>query len=54
MAAIDPGIVFILQPNHLDMGKGIIEACVGHQKLCAKILKDVRILPQVHKLMKWR
>ena len=54
MAAIDPEISFVLQPNYLDMKKGIIEECVGHQKLCAKILKDVRILPQVHKLMKLR
>ena len=54
MAAIDPGILFILQPNYLDMKKGIIEECVGYQKLCAKILKDVRILPQVHKFMKLR
>jgi organic radical activating enzyme len=53
-AAIDPGILFILQPNYLDMKKGIIEECVGYQKLCAKFLKDVRILPQVHKFMKLR
>ena len=54
VAAIDPGILFILQPNYLDMKKGIIEHCVGYQKSCAKILKDVRILPQVHKFMKLR
>jgi len=54
VAAIDPTILFILQPNYLDMKKGIIEECVGHQKSCAKILKDVRILPQVHKFMKLR
>jgi 7-carboxy-7-deazaguanine synthase len=54
VAAINPEILFILQPNYLDMKKGIIEQCVGHQKLCAKILKDVRILPQVHKFMKLR
>jgi organic radical activating enzyme len=54
VAGIDPGILFILQPNYLDMKKGIIEDCVGYQKLCAKILKDVRILPQVHKFMKLR
>ncbi len=52
--AIDPEILFILQPNYLDMKKGVIEQCVGHQKSCAKILKDVRILPQVHKYMKLR
>ncbi len=54
VAAIDPEILFILQPNYLDMKKGIIEECVGYQKSCAKILKDVRILPQVHKFMKLR
>ena len=53
-AAVDPEILFILQPNYLDMKKGIIEECVGYQKSCAKILKDVRILPQVHKFMKLR
>ncbi len=54
VANSDPGILFILQPNYPDMKKGIIEKCLGHQKLCAKILKDVRILPQVHKFMKLR
>jgi len=54
VAAIDPGIAFVLQPNYLDMKNGVIEKCVEHQKSCAKILKDVRILPQVHKFMKWR
>jgi len=54
VAAVDPGILFIIQPNYLDMKKGIIEQCLGHQKSCAKILKDVRILPQVHKFMKLR
>jgi len=54
VAAIDPDILFILQPNYLDMKKGIIEQCLGFQKSCAKILKDVRILPQVHKFMKLR
>lgn len=54
VAAIAPKVPFILQPNYLDMKKGVIEDCVRYQKLCAKILKDVRILPQVHKFMKLR
>jgi 7-cyano-7-deazaguanosine (preQ0) biosynthesis protein QueE len=54
VAAVDPKILFILQPNYLDIKKGIIELCLEHQKSCAKILKDVRILPQVHKFMKLR
>ncbi len=54
VADIDPAVPFILQPNYLDMKKGIIEECLRYQKSCAKILKDVRILPQVHKFMKLR
>ena len=54
VAAVDPEILFILQPNYPDMKKGTIEQCAGYQKSCAKILKDVRILPQVHKFMKLR
>lgn len=54
VASVDPAILFILQPNYLDMKKGVIEDCVRYQKSCAKILKDVRILPQVHKFMKIR
>jgi organic radical activating enzyme len=54
VADLDPKILFILQPNHQDMKKGIIEDCLRYQKSCAKILKDVRILPQVHKFLKLR
>ena len=54
VAAVDPEILFVLQPNYPDMKKGIIEDCLGYQKICAKILKDVRIIPQVHKFMKLR
>jgi organic radical activating enzyme len=54
VAQIDPTILFILQPNYHDMKKGVIAQCEAHQKSCAKYLKDVRILPQVHKFMKLR
>ena len=54
VASIDPKILFILQPNYLDLKKGVIEQCVGYQNACSKILKDVRVLPQVHKFMKIR
>jgi len=54
VAGVDKKIVFILQPNYLDLRKGVVSQCVEHQKSCAKILKDVRILPQVHKFMKLR
>ena len=61
VAQIDPTILFILQPNYHDMKKampagrqGVIVQCEAYQKSCAKYLKDVRILPQVHKFMKMR
>ena len=54
VAQIDPKILFILQPNYLDLRKDIIEQCLEHQKSCAKFLRNVRILPQVHKFMKLR
>lgn len=53
-ASVDPKILFILQPNYLDLKKGVVEKCVQYQELCAAYLKDVRIMPQVHKFMKLR
>ena len=54
VASIDPKILFILQPNWLDMKKGVIENCVAYQQQLSGILKDVRIIPQTHKMMKLR
>ena len=54
VANVDPDMLFILQPNYFEMKKGIIEQCVDWQKNAAKFLKDVRIVPQVHKSMKLR
>jgi len=54
VAAVDPAITFYLQPNFLDMKKGVIDICLQAQEHCAKYLSDVRILPQTHKFMKLR
>ena len=54
VARVDRKILFILQPNYFEMKKDLIDQCVVWQKESAKILKDVRILPQVHKFMKLR
>ena len=53
---VDPGIIFVFQPNYFDMkeGGGCVAKCVELQKYCSKILEDVRITPQVHKFMKLR
>ena len=54
VTAIDPRIVFFLQPNHFEVRNGALIKCLNFQNYCAKYLKDVRVLPQVHKFMKMR
>ena len=51
---IDPHILFILQPNYFEMRSGVMEKCLAFQNYCAKYLKNVRIMPQMHKIMKLR
>lgn len=51
---IDPHLLFILQPNFFEIKNGAIQRCLEFQNICAKELKNVRIMPQVHKFMKLR
>ncbi len=46
----------ILQPNYFDMNdkNGYMDRCVCLRDRCAQTLKDVRLLPQIHKFMKLR
>ena len=53
-ARVNPAIPFILQPNYFEMKQGVVAKCEDLAKECSKILKDVRILPQIHKFMKLR
>ena len=53
-AKVNPKILFILQPNYFQMKEGAVEKCLEFQKYSHKILKDVRIVPQLHKFMKIR
>ncbi len=54
IASFDPNILFILQPNYLEMKNGVVKKCLKFQEDCSKRLNNVRILPQVHKFMKLR
>jgi 7-carboxy-7-deazaguanine synthase len=54
VARVNPGITFILQPNFFEMKNGVVAKCEGLAKESAKYLKDVRIIPQMHKFMKLR
>jgi organic radical activating enzyme len=50
----DPKILFILQPNYFDMDNGVMDKCREYQKECFNRLENVRIIPQMHKMMKVR
>ena len=54
VAAIDPGITYILQPNYYDHENGIVQKCLEFQKDSSSRLKNVRIVPQMHKYLKLR
>jgi 7-carboxy-7-deazaguanine synthase len=51
---IAPQTLFILQPNFFDMKNGIVDKCVTFQNDCLRQLPNVRIIPQVHKVLKVR
>ena len=52
--AIAPETLFILQPNTFDLGEGVMNQCTLFEQICSEDLKNVRILPQMHKMMKIR
>ncbi len=54
VAEIDPEITYILQPNYFDYDKGVVQKCLEYQKDCASRLKNVRIVPQMHKFLELR
>ena len=51
---IAPEILFILQPNTFDLGNGVMNKCTLFEQICSDGLKNVRILPQMHKFLKIR
>jgi len=54
VAGVDPDMIYILQPNHFDMHDGVMNKCREYQKICFDRLNNVRIIPQMHKVMKVR
>jgi organic radical activating enzyme len=50
----DPAMPLFLQPNFADIEGGVIIKCREYQKYAMNYLSDVRIIPQLHKLMKIR
>ncbi len=54
IASINPNILFILQPNYLEIRQGVIEKCIKFQEVGLQKLQDVRVMGQMHKFMKIR
>ena len=54
IAAVDPGILLILQPNTFELGQGVMETCRQFYLTANQRLDNVRVLPQLHKMMKVR
>lgn len=66
MAAVDPAVLLILQPNTAELfapvpgqnleqvNKDLIDKCVAWQQICAQRLNQVRVSPQIHPLLKLR
>lgn len=54
VAGIDDGILYVLQPNYFDRNNGVMRKCLEYQKDCSGRLKDVRVIPQMHKALKIR
>lgn len=51
IASVDPGITLYLQPNTAEIKNGVMEQCFRMQRVCLEMLKDVRVVPQVHRLL---
>lgn len=51
IASHDPGMPFFLQPSHEDIVRGVMPRCEAFQTLGAGYLKDIRIIPQMHKFL---
>ena len=54
VADIDPGITYILQPNYFEQQNNVVQKCLEYQKDCSNRLKNVRIIPQMHKVLNLR
>ncbi len=54
IVGFDKNIPFILQPNFFQMDENLMEKINNFQRLALSSLSDVRIIPQMHKLLNLR
>jgi organic radical activating enzyme len=50
--SVNPAICFVLQPNTRELSPALIDKCQHFQYQCLKELRDVRVIPQMHKFLR--
>jgi len=48
---LDKNIGFVLQPNYRELGPKLIARCIDFNSLARQHLPNVRVIPQVHKML---
>jgi organic radical activating enzyme len=48
---IGPEGFLVLQPNSDELGKELMDKCISLQIQCSRFLNNIRIIPQMHKLL---
>lgn len=51
---IDKGVLWVLQPNAFEPGEDLINKCIEYQSICLKELCNVRIIPQIQRILNVR
>ncbi|MFZ5800576.1 MAG: 7-carboxy-7-deazaguanine synthase QueE [Candidatus Omnitrophota bacterium] len=51
---IDPAIPLVLQPNFFDSDEELNRKLAVYRQYCSRYLSDVRVLPQLHKILSLR
>ena len=51
ISGLDPKVLLVLQPDARQIDEDVISKCQEYQNYCLKYLSDVRVIPQMHKVM---
>ena len=51
VASVDSAMIVYLQPNTDEIKTGALTRCLEFQKIALELLRDVRVVPQVHRLL---
>jgi len=54
ISKVNKEIPLVLQPNYFELDEELVNKLKSYQQICRKHLGDVRIMPQMHKLLKIR